>query len=35
MLYTLYNKAEMLEGLRLWGKTAMDVRIPKTELAYR
>lgn len=35
-LYTsLYNKPQMLEGLRLWEKIAVDTGIPKGELAYR
>ncbi|KAF5854883.1 hypothetical protein ETB97_010933, partial [Aspergillus alliaceus] len=27
--------ADMLEGLRLWGKIASEAEIPKAELAYR
>lgn len=31
----IYNKPEMLEGLRLWEKISTDAGIPKAELAYQ
>lgn len=35
MYHALYNKPEMLEGLKLWEKISLDTGIPKGELAYR
>jgi aflatoxin B1 aldehyde reductase len=32
---TLYNKPNMLEGLKLWGDISEESGIPKAELAYR
>ncbi|KAJ5521276.1 hypothetical protein N7527_005391 [Penicillium freii] len=35
LYHALYNKKNMLEGLRLWDKISKESGIPKAELAYR
>ncbi|KAJ5294313.1 hypothetical protein N7508_009134 [Penicillium antarcticum] len=35
LYHALYNKKNMLEGLRLWDKISKEFGIPKAELAYR